>query len=181
MRITLLLALLCATVRTAEDGCGSGTACPTTGEPPLNHQVIIRPLLLAVLGLTVAAVIIGLQPTTAVLFGYARPVSNGLPSRFVLGGMTYTRLHGCIALDSRLLTHPCPLASAVVTCDPGCVSQAVLRRHHLWPLAPVGDLPTLFGASHPVRTLGNPNSGVGARYYVAFVVDGSCFVGYVGS
>jgi hypothetical protein len=89
-------------------------------------------------------------PRVADHFGYVTPLTGRLPNRIAHAGRRY-------------------LSSG------GCASQAELQQRDLWPLAPVGGVPILFGGSRPLLS---PPTPAGLTRMALLVATGPCYRQY---
>ncbi|HKV83142.1 MAG TPA: hypothetical protein VJN88_01205 [Ktedonobacterales bacterium] len=110
-------------------------------------------LLVALGTLLVVVVLAGVAiytPRVADHFGYVTPLMGRLPVRISYAGRHY------------LYTS-------------GCANQADLQQLNMWPLAPVGGVPILFGGSRPLLS---PPTPAGLTRMALLVATGSCYRQY---
>lgn len=121
--------------------------------------------------------LIAFQPWTANHFGYALPLSRGLPCRVGVLGRHYDNNDQCRGMNVSAWErwyakqHHLNLAAGG-----SCISPAELRREGNWPLRTVAGISTLFGSSHGVMTAARVPRGMTPT--VLFVQDGSCYRPY---
>lgn len=136
--------------------------------------------IVAVLALIVAAVYLVLMlPPVADHFGYARPVPGGLPHRFVLGDIAFTRASGCVHIGNPERIWSCSKAGSAHNLSASCSSfDAISADYKPWRLGVIGAVPTLLVHPYTVWIWETPDPGPGPPYGLSFVEDGTCFVIY---
>lgn len=101
------------------------------------------PLLVVVLLTLTAGVTAAFQPRVANHFSYALPGRDGLPTYIYANGRRYQSLQVCAGADWCAQDRLQQLI-------PRCYTQANLEALHIWPLARVSSMFTLFGAPQPI-------------------------------
>ena len=127
---------------------------------------------LVALLIVVAGVWVAFQPRVANHFSYALPGRDGLPTYIYAHGRRYQSLQVCAGDDW------CE-RDRLQQLIPRCYTQADLQAMHMWPLAQVSSMLTLFGGPQPILSP-QGESGVmqafvmsdGPNCYVNFVLEG---------
>lgn len=137
----------------------------------LRNRWVALGLALGILALMAGGLTWGaLQPWTANHFGYALPGKDGLPTYIFARGRRYHSPQVCAGADwckAQYGNYPVPITR--------CVPQADLMDRHIWPLAQVGTLFTLFGASRPILS---PNGSIGVTAPLVIADGPDCYVEY---
>ncbi|HEV2405719.1 MAG TPA: hypothetical protein VGR88_09710 [Ktedonobacterales bacterium] len=104
----------------------------------------------ALLMVVVLAGVAVYTPRVADHFGYVTPLTGRLPSRISSAGRRYLSTGNC-------------------------ASQTELQQRDLWPLAPVGGVPILFGGSLPLLS---PPTPAELTRMTLLVATGTCYRQY---
>lgn len=125
-------------------------------------------LLVGVLFIVAAGVWVACQPRVANHFSYALPGRDGLPTYIYAHGRRYHSVQVCGGDD--WCQH-----DRLQQLIPRCYTQSDLQAMHMWPLAQVSTMLTLFGAPQPILSP-QGESGVMQSFVMADGPD--CYVTY---
>jgi hypothetical protein len=151
------------------------TVSDSAGGRAARRTIIARYAVAAMVAIALGLLLF--QPAVANQFGYALPVTNGLPCRVHYANGTYDNDYQCAGANmTGWMTwserqHHFPKGG-------GCLAVSAIQPRGGGTLTRVAQVSTLLGAAHPIVTGRGSYSSRSAQALTLYIQDGSCYRPY---